>query len=272
MRASILALVVLSAATVVSGESESDRNPALLRQMRGIAEATAVGRPDSAGPRAVERAEEPVFRYSDPPRRIDDGTLWLWHESGRPVAVEKIEAGRRGNGDEAWTVCFASLSTELLEVRWSGGRTYRSARPVQFRPLPDAPEPVRSDRLRQRQFRSAARRFEAEIANAPDWGNVQQMRLLPRPIYEYGGGASDGTAGAVFGFTCNGTNPDACLILEMRHPEPGKVEWRYAIARLTTGGLRIRLDGREVSSENWVPPDPAPFETWTFFFEARDAE
>ena len=269
----VLMIAVLSAGSLASAEeTEQEASDRFLPTMRQFAEAITVRRKDADGPNSVQLIGKPIFRYSDQPRRIFDGTLWLWVESGRPVAMQKIEASRRGNGDDAWTFCFASFSTGLLDVSWPGGRTYDTSEGIRYEPVPEPPEAAQSARLLRRQLHLLTRRFQVEIVNAPAGENTEQMRLLPRPLYEYGGEESDVLAGAVFACACNGTNPDAYLVLEVRRGDSGRAEWHYAFVRMTTGGLTARLDDRVVWSEKWVAPVPTQFESWTFFFEPRDLD
>lgn len=273
----VLALTLLTATTLRSqsadgAEPENNGADRFLPAMQQLAEAMTVRKKRAAASESIELLEKPIFRYSDQPRRILDATLWMWVESGRPVAMQKIEAYRRTNGANGWTFCFASCSTELLEVRWPDGRSYHSTQGVQFELLSDPPAAAETERLLKRQLRRTARRFEAEIVNDAAGENVEQMRLLPRPIYEYGGGDSEVLAGAVLGFASNGTNPDAYLLLEVRGGDSDQTEWRYGLARMTTGGLSFRLDGQRIWSEEWVSPIPTPFEKWTFFFKPRELE
>lgn len=272
-----LAVTLLTAKTLLSqsadgSEPENDGADRFLPAMQQLAEATTVHTKGAARSDSIELLKKPVFRYSDQPRRILDATLWMWVESGQPVAMQKIEAYRRPNGANGWTFCFASFSTELLEVRWPDGRSYSSTQSVQFETLRDPPPAAVSERLLKRQLRVTTRRFDAEIVNDAAGQNVEQMRLLPRPIYEYGGGGSEVLAGAVFGFASNGTNPDAYLLLEVRRGDSDRTEWRYGLVRMTTGGLSVKLDSKKIWSQEWVNPTPAPFEAWTFFFKPREVE
>ena len=77
----------------------------------------------------------PVFRYSDEERFIPDATLWVWTRDARPIAFQKVEGNNYGGG-QAWTICFASLSKDLISVKWSNGRKYLSRTPgVEFKAL-----------------------------------------------------------------------------------------------------------------------------------------
>jgi hypothetical protein len=265
-RSLALLLVALLATGLLADDTSGER---LTEAMRALARQTAVSRNDAGTTAAATLLPQPVFRYSDQPRRILDATLWLWSAGGRPLALQKIEAVTRSDRP-AWTVCFASVSEERLSTRWPDGRVYEATGGVQFAPLPDPPPVPPSNPKLKRHLRQVARRFAAEIINAPDGSNVEQMRLLPRPIHEYGGEDSELRAGAIFGFACNGTNPDAYVLIEVLEDEAGDPRWRYGFARMTTGGLRFTLDGRDVWSAEWVHPVSKAFDSWTFFFQPRE--
>jgi hypothetical protein len=210
--------------------------------------------------------ERPVFRYSDQERRISDATLWIWTDQGRPVALQKEEAGMFQEQDN-WTVCFASLSPGLIDVRWPRDeRGFTTSSPgCEFHKLPDGPAPAGVERLIAQQVRQVARRFSA----THEWvnGGRSEARLLPRPIYEYAM-KSPNVTGAVFGFAAHATNPDGYILIELREGSEGR-GWYYACARMTTSGIKVSLDGEDVWSCEEVPSEPKYFDNWTFFFEPR---
>jgi hypothetical protein len=80
--------------------------------------------------------------------------------------------------------------------------------------------------------------------------------------------APETPAGAVFGFTTNGTNPDLFVILEARG-QPSDAHWYYAAARMTTGGLVIKYEDAIVAEFDFFEPQPKAFPTWTFFAVPR---
>jgi len=229
--------------------------------MRKLAASVVIENPSGPSPQLLG---EPVFRYSDQPRRIVDATLWVWVVDGRPAAMQKVEAVERPDGP-GWTVCFASFAPELLKVEWTGGQQLECSQPgVAFQPLPSPPE-LSADAIRPLQTRQVARRFAARIVNDPDQNTVEQMRLLARPIFEYSHPETGLLTGAVFGFASNGTNPDAYLVLEANQQEGNQADWRYAWVRMTSGGVTGLLDNEPIWSCDWVRPQSVPRENWMFF-------
>jgi hypothetical protein len=165
------------------------------------------------------------------------------------------------------------LTSESIRVEWPEERSFQTRSPgLEFQAVPNASAPASSDRARTRQLRSLSRRFAAKIVIDPRSDDQLQLRLLPRPILEFGDGKSGLVTGAVFGFAAYGTNPDLLLIIELRPDKDGTSVWQYATARMTTGGLIVRYDEEVVWTAEWVRPVPAPFDSWTFFFVPQSEE
>ena len=268
-------VAVLIALSIDSGAIDSSalgQVPAdpdeLLTAMRARAEATEVQAVDPMDDlRFVPR---PVFRYDDQPRGFVDGTLWIWTtKDGRPAAFQKIEAMER-DGPPRWNYCFASFSLGRLSAHWPGGRRFESTEPaIAFQRLPGAAAPADGKLRWGLSARGLARMFSAEIRDAAT-GDREQMRLLPRPIYEYEVSGIDTGRGAVFAFATYGTNPDLLFALESRTVGSGEPEWRYAVARMTNGGVTLLYDGREIWRVDQVSSRDGVLPTWTFFGEPRE--
>lgn len=264
----MLAALGIYSGAAVSGQATIEERDGLLAAMRARAEGTQVQMVDLAG--ELQFVSEPVFRYDDQPRGFVDATLWMWTgANGRPVAFQKIEAMER-DGPPRWNYCFASFSERTLSARWPGGRRFQSTEPaVRFADLP-GPQ-IRADAALRwtLQVRRIARRFAADIKDAAT-GDREQMRLLPRPIYEYELPESDGGRGAVLAFATYGTNPDLLFALETRISDGGEQVWQYAVVRMTNGSVTLRYDGREAWIADEVSSRDGVLPTWTFFGEPRE--
>ena len=252
-----------------SSAEESETGPGVER-MRSLAQQTDVWLVPAGGAEVrAKRLSQPVFRYNDQPRTVYDATLWMWtDEDGRPIAVQKIEDSQhRGTGERRWTHCFSSLTPQSVRVEWPDDRAFQTdSSEWSFQAVPDASTPAPSGRARSRQLRALSRQFGATIIIDPRSDERLQLRLLPRPILEFGDEETGRISGAVFGFAAYGTNPDLLLVIESSTDGRGGPVWRYATARMTTGGLILRHDDEVVWTAEWVRPVPAPFDTWTFFF------
>jgi hypothetical protein len=111
----------------------------------------------------AELVPKPVFRYSDEERAIPDATLWVWTRDARPIAFQKVEGNNHGGG-QMWTICFASLSEGLVDVRWRGTHQFAARKPgVAFKPLPGAEPPAATSRARTTQIKAVKDRFTARL-------------------------------------------------------------------------------------------------------------
>ncbi len=215
---------------------------------------------------AVPLVREPLHRWTDPTRDKDDGALWAWRSSGRPIAVMAIEW--HSIKPESWSFEFVSLSLEPAEA--SDGRLRWTPRKagVTFREIPDAPPPAAREAERLRQMRQLLNRFSA----SEFWDVTKQdyvLRLLPHPIDRYTDPASGVIDGAIFNFA-NGTNPEVLVLIEARRGPGGATIWSYAAAPLTTAAPTLRLDQKDV----WTSPNKYGYlsnETYFFGETARNS-
>jgi hypothetical protein len=99
-------------------------------------------------------------------------------------------------------------------------------------------------------------------------GTSSEMRLLTTPICELQEPKSAALTGAVFGLGTNGTNPDLLLALEVR-AEGDTSQWCFAPARLTTNGIVLNHQDRQVWETPHLNYKEAPFPTWTCFGTPR---
>lgn len=214
---------------------------------------------------AADAVPEPLMRFSDQPRAIRDATMWCWRHGGRPVALFKTHMVGGNENEWTWLDGLYSLSPELIEVQWADGHHFASRKPgLKLSAVPEEPEPADKPRGRLQEMKEIARRFEITIL--PSEGNKQVMRLLPRALYRYSAPNDGLLDGALFGFTSNGTNPDAVLAIELVRSAETAGAWQYGIAQLTTGGLSARWDDREVWSATQKSITPTAFDEWTWFW------
>ncbi len=197
---------------------------------------------------------EPLLRWSNATAGSIYGEVFLWSVDNRPVAVASIYRWYHPFKDS--TVEIVSLSESTVELREAGESMWKSpAQGVSFKTVPDAPAPATSRGMRLSQMRSMARRFAAELAD--DRGGEQvnrKLRLLNQPIHRYNSETDSTVDGALFAFV-ESTDPEALLILETVN-ENGKLQWRFAVARMNAHALKVLRDG--VIVESWVRvTDPA---------------
>lgn len=238
---------------------------ARLEFLRQRAAQFAISRPDGhAAP--LTRLEEPLLRYSNPVRAIDlsDGALFLWHDGVRPAAILSLSIRSQGSVYRELSV----LCDQPLEcardgaVLWSpaaGGFVWHS--------LTGAPAPAGSATRRLTQLRGLARRFTGAYFK-PQTDEPFELRVMPQPIHRYGGDAAGAAVdGAIFALA-EANDPEILLLIETQTSSPEAPAWRYAIGRMSSTRLVVRLDGREVWSVDnfWKSPRTPELP----YFEAAD--
>jgi hypothetical protein len=213
--------------------------------------------------------DEPVFRYSDQPRGFADATVWCWGSQGRPIVLAKIEMARLPNGTPYWNFCVASLANGNVDVEL--GKSFRlntKKAGIEFHAMPAAPQPAEKPAGRQRQMKDLVGQFAATINVDVGRDTRQEMRLLPTPVHRYSDDAAGIRDGTIFALTTNGTNPDTLIIIELNGPAQTVPTWQYGVVRMTTGEVRIRLNGEEV----WTWAQQPEKETWHYFKLPRKEE
>lgn len=237
-------------------EAEREASLTAMRERAGI---TAVSI-ETSRPVVAKIRDTPVFRYSDEERGIQDATLWVFEDRGRPVAMQKVEHYPKYPPDRHWLYCVSSLVPETITADWRSERTFRSKAPgVVWKPLLDAPKPASTAAARLTQLRQAARRFSATIVKHVA-SETTEMRLITTPLHRYSSTEHGITDGALFGLTATGTNPDAFVAIEV----DSQKEWRYGVGRMTLEGLSVKLDRQEIWTCEHLNRG-ATFDTWLYF-------
>jgi hypothetical protein len=89
---------------------------------------------------------EPIFRYDDKARNIQDSTIWAWGASGRPSAVLKLEVNPARPTDRHWLYSIVSLSRETTVGNGPRGSPALSCWISPRHPRRLEPNPSASDR------------------------------------------------------------------------------------------------------------------------------
>lgn len=250
-----ITLTLIGQAATEASEAGALNSEASLKLLQQRVETTRVQLPKHADVN-LKIVTNPVFRYSDELRQIEDAGLWLWTDRGRPAAVMKVERYKLGLLPRQWLYCFVSLSPELISAEWPNERKYQAREPgVVWKSLDDVPKETRPARLIQ--MREIARRFSAEVIDLKD--APRQMRLLARPLYRYEDGLNGD--GCLFGFTGTGTNPDLLLMLDSR----ADGNWHYGLTSVTAEGLRVRLNEKLVWEVPHTGGKGTEFPSWMYF-------
>ena len=238
-------------------DKQKERSEKLLKWTREFVKGTRVAVRSGGTEQVGELRAEPVMRYSDEPRFISDATLWVWTLNSRPIAIQKVEVNDLV-AVPLWTICFGSFAETNVDVTWPSGHTFKSSEPGwAFEPIPDAEAPAERPAARSLQMRALSRRFSGYVEPVTQKSKVE-MRLLPKPIYEFSDPEKKLPIGAVFGLASNGTNPTIFLTIAARPDKAGRLGWYHARTRMTSDPGVLRLDDQtiwefqEVKHENWV--------------------
>ena len=221
---------------LAADDTETTARQTRMAAMRQRAEALQLKVREKPDLRRVEK--EPLLRYSDPTRTTTDGTLWLWTQSGRPLAAACLFNDTREGFQ--WNYEFISLSDSALFVDGRPGWNWQPvAKQRHWIRVPD-PEPARTEAARLLRMKELLARFHAD---ADEDGNLFQLRLLPRQVHRYRSPEEKIEDGAMFLFV-SGTNPEVLVQVEaMTDAERG---WRIGFARMSASQLKITCDDKTV--------------------------
>lgn len=186
--------------------------------------------------------EEPVLHWENPARNGEDGAVFVWMLDGRPEVIGTVFTYRIGNNIRRKHE-FHTLASGPLTADYQGNRVWApKSEGVTFRPIPDAPEPAGSARLRLTQMKALAREFSSRMEDRE--GKKFELRLVPQQLIRYEPKNQPATDGAIFSFAV-GTDPESLLLIEARK-DKGRSTWQYAFARFHYNDLWASHKGKEV--------------------------
>jgi hypothetical protein len=191
----------------------------------------------------LKLVKEPLLKWSQPVRGGQDGAVYLWLQDGRPAVIGTFfiwpnRDGRWGVSHELHALSRSIQGAWRERIRWRPEKE-----PVDWRAVPDAPAPAASKTKQSAEVRKLARRFAATSRNRE--GQTRELRLLPRPFFEYGAEVKRQWQGGALFSLVEGTDTEIILWLEGRS-EGDAVAWHYALARASDLELRVTLDDKQV--------------------------
>jgi hypothetical protein len=202
-------------------------------------------------PDAELKLHEPaVLNFTNPERNQERGSVFVWLHEGRPAVMGQFfrhDTQNRRPKKHA----LHSLMSGPLEAKYRDRVAWTPDQPgVEWKSFPDAPAVARARNERLLQMRQLARPFRVTLIDPRE--KVTELRLAPRPLFEYAAPREGVTDGAIFSYLV-ATDPEAILLVEA-FDEQGKTGFRYAFARFHFWRLTATLDNRTV----WdVEPDLA---------------
>ncbi len=213
-----------------------------LQRMRNVVDGLEAYSVSDGVRKPVARVPDPILRFSDAAREHEDGTLWTWGRTGRPILIMELY---KDIGAEFWAMAMSSLSAGPVRLQARSGWTWQSERPgLVFQAFASAPAPTAKDASRLRQMKELAGRFTAHQFWDPN-NQRSELRLLPHPAHRYQNSAAGLVDGTLFLF-CHSTNAELILVIEAARQEDAGPVWRFALARLGHAEFHASLDGREI--------------------------
>jgi hypothetical protein len=250
--AAILALGVTAivAATAPGQEPSSDETKqaeAAWRKMyRQEAETLELFTISAAGKKRQKLSldAEPVMRWVS--FGGFNGDVFVWLHNGRPEVVGNIvgfpAAGLKEN--QRYTLAeLHSLSDVPIEATpTADGQKWRTKEGLNPRPVSGAAKPAEAARQRKLQTRELARSFSARMTH---YGEKWRLRLLDKPLIEYGETSDDMLGGALFAFVAFRTDPELLLLLEARKGKEG-AQWCFVPVRFSQQDLWLEREEKVV--------------------------
>jgi hypothetical protein len=188
--------------------------------------------------------KEPVLHRTQEVTGSSKGSVFLWVEpSGRPAVICDVFLFEEGPYRYRLSNEWHSLSATPLRADAPGWFFNATGPGLQWKPIPNAPEPGDTPPLRDRQARRLAERFSADLVDRKK--EHFHLRLLTTPLYRHD--TTDSVVsrgGALFAF-CQQTDPELLLLIEARK-SGAEYRWEYAPAGFSDMDLYLRLDRREV--------------------------
>ena len=233
-------LALLVSISQVAGEPDAaakKANQASLERMMADLAQFEFSR-DLEPPEKLKLSGEPVLRWNNPIRNVDDAAVFVWLSKDRPEMVATVMSYRDGQKNLRRSYELLSVSQDKLSGMQGGRRVWQpEKRAFTWREVPGATAAADTAAQRRRQMRDLAAKFQVAVEADK---NRYELRLLAQPLYRYENAKADIVEGALYAFV-EGTDPE--LILALETPRVGK-SWKFATGRLTRWGIEVRYQDK----------------------------
>src|SRR4051794_38518299 len=230
-----------------------------------------VARLASDAEREIELIEQPLLTFGDSARANQNGSLWAFGKSGRPLAFLELYKGTQRT--DRWVHAAMLTGKSLIVMKTPLGDQWRPEK-LQIEPIAiaEAPAPEAKEAQRLRQLRELARRFAAHEFWDPDNSRFE-LRLLAQPVHRFSdpkGGIQDAAAFVL----AHGTNPEVILLAEAIGQDLQTARWHYSLARVGSAEMHVEMNSKEVwkcgraAGIVGSPTDPY----WLFFSTSFESE
>lgn len=175
--------------------------------------------------------EKSLLNWTNPVRQKEKGETFVWMHRQRPYAIATFFT--YSYNDKTYLKHeFHSLAPGPLSATFDGASAWSPKSPgLTWADFPESPKPANNRVGRLLQMRQLAREFRAEL-NSPK-SERTELRLAPRPLFEYASPDTGLLDGAILSFVV-ATDPEVLLLMEAYDetcngkPATG---FRYAFAR-----------------------------------------
>jgi hypothetical protein len=233
-------LAAAPAAPIVWGQETTDEEPEAAWRELYLSEAKSLGLFAIQGTerQPLTMHDKPVMRWVS--FNGFNGDVYVWLREGRPEVVGNI-VGFPADGlkeNQRYTLAeLHAVSTSPIEAAPTGDKqTWKTRSGVALLEIPKTPPPGDTQRERKRQMREISRDFSGWLNH---YGEKWKLRMLDKPLYEYGATSDDVLGGALFAFVAFRTDPELLLLVEARKSDDGP-QWVYYPVRFSQQDLWLR--------------------------------
>ncbi|MEZ6061605.1 MAG: hypothetical protein R3C19_14760 [Planctomycetaceae bacterium] len=250
----VLAFTVAAFLTAANSRADDEKAAGELNVRKMIDETLRWITIHPASNATVTMEPKVVLRWTNNARGSETGATVLWIHQGRPEAACGIYPWQ-----DHLTHEFDSLARRPIRGFLDGSIVWMPQNDsIEFSDLPDVDAPAATKLRRRRQINQLKDEFSATMLGwRADDTDREELRLMPRPLYEYE--TPEGAAvvdGAVFAFA-QGTDPETILLLEAV-TDGTSMKWQYAFVRQTSGALEGRFRQKVVWNAEKHPRNNNP--------------
>jgi hypothetical protein len=175
-----------------------------------------------------------------------NGDVFVWLQNDRPEVVGNIvgfpAAGLKENQRYTLAELHSLSDAPIVATPTADGQKWRTKEGLNPRAVSGAAKPAETARQRKLQTRELARSFSARMTH---YGEKWKLRLLDKPLVEYGEISDDVLGGALFAFVAFRTDPELLLLLEARQGKEG-AHWCFVPVRFSQQDLWLERDDKVV--------------------------
>lgn len=241
----------LQAQSTLDDEATQQETLSTARMKAMTKRVAALQATDKSG-KAIPLIRPPLFRYTDPIRKTNDGVISAWGtKSGRPTAMIGLFTEPANANQISWSYEFIALASPGFKISsskpYSGFVWAPKSSELEWKMWQRPGKQLKKSKVA---VRNQLKALSSKFLVKERMRGLHRLRRLPKAILEY----DDKKAGILLGTSflfVYGTNPEAIVMLECRENDKADagISWHYAFARATAAEVWAELDGVVV----WKP-------------------